>query len=167
MKNVRILLPLILVLGAGLYFGYYRIWLNDDERVIHAKVDELVELAGKEGEESVFSGIGTARQIARHFTEEFRLSMGRPFPEGTSSRDELTAVVHRARESSSEIRLRVSDRDLQVDESGERAVMELTGHGYLAHRGGRGEESRRFRVEWIKEDGDWFIRTVELLDIPE
>lgn len=164
MKNLRFLVPLVLLLGAGLYLGYYYIWLDDEERVIHGKVDELVELANKEGDESVFVGVGTARNIAEYFSEEFSLNMGRPFPTGTTNRDELTAVVTRARGSVSEVRLRTSDRELEIDPDGERAVMELTGHGNLDYQGSREGDARRFRIEWVKDGGDWLIRSVELVE---
>ncbi len=166
MRHVRLIILLVAVLGAAGYFGYRYLWLADDERILHGKVDKLVELAEKEGEETLFSSIGTAREIAGHFTEEFVVSMGRPFPEGRQDRDEFAAVIHQARSSAGDLRFRVSDRDLVVAEDGGSAVMELTGHGIARfHEHGRRDESRRFRVEWIKEEGDWLISRVELIDI--
>ncbi len=164
MKNLRILVPAVLLLAAALYFGARYLWLEDDERVIHGKVDRLVELAGKDGEETVFVGIGRARDIADHFAEEFWLDLGRPFPSGRSSRDELTGAVAQARGNVNELRLRVSDRDLEIEEGGERAVMKLTGHGHLTARSEQGRDARRFRIEWVKEEGEWVIEKVELLD---
>ena len=168
MNNLRVWIPILVLLGVGGYFGYHYLWLADDERIIHAKVDELAELASKEGEETVFVGVGQARRIANHFTEEFVLGMGRPFPDGTGTREDLMAAVTQARGGVDELRLRVSDRDLTVDASGESAVMELTGRGLLSYQGhGRREDVRRFRVEWVKVDGDWLIRRVDLIDILE
>lgn len=168
MNQLRVWIPLLVLLGVGGYFGYHYLWLADDERIIHAKVDDLVELASKEGEETVFVGVGRARRIADRFTEEFVLGMGRPFPDGTVTRDDLVVAVSQARGGVNELRLRVSDRDLTVDESGETAVMELTGRGLLSHQGhGRREDVRRFRVEWVKVDGDWLIRRVDRIDILE
>ena len=165
MKSLRIVLPVLLALGVAVYFGYYYLWLEDDERIILGKIDTLVELASKEGDETVFVGVSRARDIADHFTDEFYLDMGRPIPRGRSNRDELTAGIAQARGQIASLRLRVSDRDLVLDEGGERATMELTGRGRLDHQGGRGEEARRFRVEWVKEDGEWLIERVELLEV--
>ncbi len=165
MKNLRTIIPALLLLGAAVYFGYYYFWLEDDERAIHGRVDRLVELASKDGEETVFVGIGRARDIADHFAGEVRLDMGRPFPSGRADRDELTAAIGQARANVDQLRLRVSDRELEIDDDGRRAVMELTGHGDLTARQGQGREVRRFRVEWVKEDGEWLIEKIELLDI--
>ncbi len=165
MRNLRILIPAVLVAGAALYFGYFYLWLEDDERIIHSKVNRLVEVAGKDGNETVFVGVSRAREIADHFSSDFSLDLGRPFPGGVSGRDELTAAIVQVRANAQELSLRATDRQLEIAEDGESAVMELTGRGSLSHSGGEAREARRFRVEWIREDGDWKIETVELLDI--
>ncbi len=168
MRKLGLLAVALALLGAVGYWGYFFFWLSDDERVLHGKVDELVELASKEGEETVFAGVGRARRIAEHFTEEFRLSMGRPFPDGTITREDLVVVVSQVRSGAGELRLSVSDRELTIEPGETTAVMELTGRGLLSYQGERWrEDARRFRVEWVKVDGDWLIRQVDLIDILE
>ncbi len=165
MKRLRVLLPVAVLLAAVLYFGYRYVWLEDDERILHGRVDRLVELASKDGGETAFVEASRARDIAEHFTEEFHLDLGRPFPSGRFTRDDLTAAVVHARRNASRLRLRVSDRRLELDGEGGRAVMELTGHGRM--EGGRGEagEARRFRIEWVRQEGEWGIDRVELLEV--
>lgn len=152
-------LALALIL-AGLAF--YFIW-RGDRRQISRRLDHLEELMSKHGVEEQLVSFGVAREISSLFVDGFMIRAD-PWEGSLIDRKELTGALMRYRTAAQVIEASVGSRELEID--GDLGLATLLGVSEVVMDfGGReGRERRKVRIEWVREDGDWLIREVELLE---
>lgn len=141
--------------------GYFVLWSEDDGQVINGKLDRLVELAAKTEDESFIIGITQSREIARFFAEDAEVEFGSPLPV-ISGRSELEGIIIQVRQGLQMIDIGIGRRELVVAENAETARMNVEAEGRVNQAGDPGLETRAFTIDWVKQEGDWLIRTVTL-----
>ncbi len=137
------------------------VW-QDDTRLLDRRLAELQSLAAKNLVETQFQGAGKAKKIANLFAAEFQLS-AEPESYVTSSRQDLIRGVMAYRSRSRSLVVDIVRKQLFVDSGGSSAthyayIRFLNDLGDLA-----GNESYPVQIEWVKEDGDWRIKKLEVL----
>lgn len=147
----------VLLLGGG----YVLFQSDGDEQIINRQFDRLVELAAKEEQESFIIVISQSREMVRFFTSEAVVEFGSPLPLIIGQND-LQGFLIQARQSVESIEIRIPFRELVVAEDGTTARMEVEAEGRVSYGGDRGRETRRFLIDWAKEEGDWLIAKVTL-----
>lgn len=159
-KTVAILslVCLALLAAGGAYFFF---WGDSDEKIINRKLDELVELAEKDGEESPFVALGDSGKILTYIALEPDVELGSPLP-AIQDRQELRGVIVQVRQNLQSLRIRILKRDLLVAEDRQSAVMEVEAEGTATYSGESGRERRQFTVDWIREEGEWVIQKVRM-----
>lgn len=166
MLRRKSLLLLALIGFAALSVGaYFYFWGDEDEAIINRNLARLVELAQKNGDESPFVTLGQSRDAMKFIAQEPQINVGRPLPLITD-REELEGSLIQVRQSLQELSVRIIRKDLVVAEDGQTAQMELEAEGIANYSGERRRDRREFSIEWVKEDGDWLIRTVSLEGSP-
>ena len=161
----RPLVPL-LVLGGVIFLGW-KFWPAGE--IVHQldrKMDELVRLASKTGQETNFVEIGVARDIQSYFAREVELVFGPPV--GTvRDRQQIPPAILGARRMASQLDVSWSNRSAEVA-ADEQSVDYLVTISVAGDRSGETRrDRRRFLIHWIREDGDWVIRRVELQEVEE
>lgn len=141
--------------------GYVLFQSDGDEQIINRQFDRLVELAAKEEQESFIIVISQSREMVRFFTSEAVVEFGSPLPLIIGQND-LQGFLIQARQSVESIEIRIPFRELVVAEDGTTARMEVEAEGRVSYGGDRGRETRRFLIDWAKEEGDWLIAKVTL-----
>ena len=153
----------ISVIIVAVVLGFILMGRGDDEQQIHDQLDKLEELGSKPDGESQLQGLGTARQIANCFTEqaEVRILPGYSY---TSDRKELTGMMVAARNRVSSADVSLGNRSISVSEDGQRATVITTGTASVIVGGSRDRHKDRYRMEFVKLDGEWLISSVEPAD---
>jgi hypothetical protein len=141
-------------------------WWQSDRRRIESRLDRLVRACEKEGPESALALFGRTETILDTLAPEIRVPAG-PYAGALSEPREVVSAIHRYRATVERVRVRTSERRLEIARGGGRAEMsalfEVSGE-----RGGRpGRERFRARLFWIEEDGSWRIRELEILEVME
>lgn len=158
-------IPLI-VIGVVILLAW-KFWpAGDIVRQLDRKMDELVRLASRSGSETNFVEIGVARDIQSYFAREVELVFGPPI--GTvQARDEILSGILAARRMASEISVSWSQRTADVASDGQSVDYEVT-ITVSAQQGGETRRDRRkFKIHWVREEGDWLIQRVELQEVEE
>lgn len=159
-RNTAILLSVgcLLLLAVA---GVFLLWPEDDEEIINRNLARLVELTEKEGEESFLVIVRQSSELVSYFAEEIEVFIGDPLPVIRDPK-ELQAFFADVKRSLQTLSIRILRNDLTVAEDGLTARMELEAEGTVTFAGEIAREQRGFSIEWIKEEGDWVIRKVEL-----
>ncbi len=153
-------------LAAGLAFWSW--WSTDRQRIGRALrgLSEAVEKSPGEGQ------LGAAlksREAASYFADPFEFR-ARQFDFETRDRQTLARNVALYRLRSERISVQIFDRRLDLDPSARKATMLLSARfvgGLGGSNGllGGGNESYRFQLNWVEQEGRWKIDYVDLLEI--
>lgn len=156
MRNKWIAAFLLILAGVGAFLFLTR---DSDEELIEKNLAEIVNLVEKTGEESVFVLIGDSRKIMRYISEYPQIDLGSPLPV-ISDRDELESIIIQVRQTVQALSVRIAKKELTLSEDRTSAQMELEIVGSGSYFDDSGRERRNFSVEWVKEDGDWLVKSV-------
>lgn len=157
-KSIGIGVGIVLV---GVFFLF--LGQNDDEKQIHERLDELIELAEKEGSEPQLTLLTKARKMSQYFVENPRVEF-LPGSAAIDERDSLIGFFVGARKAASEISIGASHRNLVVDEGGEQAVLVFTGKARVVVGGSSDRHSQRLRMAFRKESGEWLISELQKVE---
>jgi len=166
---MKTMLPRVLIVaGIALVAVFFWLFYNRDdiETVINKRLDEVVALVEVTGEESPFFIVGQARELQNYLSAEPRIIVGSPLPE-INNRQEMIGIVAQFRQSISTMAVRIVNRSLDVAEDEQSAIMEVSAEATVTYAGEPGRERRRFRLEWILEEGEWVISRAELLEVEQ
>lgn len=136
---------------------------GDAEAAIHKRLDALEELAHKSAPESQFESIGKARRAAGFVTENASLEL-LPGMGSVDGRDALSGTLVALRNRATHIDLSLGSRQITLADSGDRATVTLTASASGEGFGERRSHRTRYRMEWVKLDGDWYIARTSRLD---
>ncbi|MEO8276063.1 MAG: nuclear transport factor 2 family protein [Thermoanaerobaculia bacterium] len=143
-------------------FATYRWWASDQRR-IRARFASLQTELEKSGKEGTLDRFAHARAVDKLFADGFVIR-AQPYEGTLTDRQELMAVVDRYRESAETVRVGASDVLLTVRENATAemsAIVEAVGE----RAGGPGRERLRLRIAWRKDDGEWRIQELEVLEV--
>ena len=149
---------LVAVLAAGW------LWWGSDRRRIHARFDRAEELFAKSGEESQLDAFARVRGIVALFAPGF-VVMARPYEGTVTDAQQLAGLVASYRGSAQRIAVGDSGRELVLRAANGTAELTTTVTVDGVRGGGPGRERFRVRVAWRKDDGDWRIQELEILEV--
>lgn len=158
----RKLLAVALALGLlAAAVGHFR----SDQRRIHRQLSALTGLLDKDGPEEALQAAGTARRVTALFTPGFLVS-ARPYQGRITDSQQLAAAVLRFRAAGEEITIATRDRELELRPN-ETASLHFVATVTLRRPERTSRESYRVRTQWQKDEGDWTINELELLEVLE
>lgn len=158
-RSVWMILLILAVLG---YAGSS--WRNIDVNRISRKVERLRAALTKTSDEPPLQARTRAREITGFFAPQATVILGDDVPL-FSDQEELTAATYSVRTSVDEISVKVHDKSIRLSEDRQTAWMEVTAEALVSYRGKLERKVRSFRLEWVKQNGNWLIRRVEPLEI--
>lgn len=133
-----------------------------DARQINRRLDELVETVEKRGNQSSLRQMTQSQAVPGFFSADATIRMA-PLYASTLGRRETAQTLYLIHNNVDRLTVRVRDRRLDINHEEGTAEMRITLTGGI-HQGGRRESYvHTFQLNWIKEDRDWFIRQVELV----
>lgn len=146
--------------------GYLYFRRDRDEEIIHRRMDEIVALVEKQGDESMVLLLSQARQIQQYIARNPVVDVGPPLPL-IRSPEEIVGIVAQVRQNVRTLQIRILNRSTLVDTERRTATTEVEAEATGAYAGETGRERRIFNIDWIVEDGRWVISHVRLIDILE
>ena len=153
------------LLAAGVALWLFSRW-DGDRRRIERQLTTLQELIENDDGESALSGASKARQIGDLLTRDFELLL-EPFSSAISDRGRLAQATLAYRNRAQRVRLEFSDRELEIDDRLRVADMTVVAAVSGAADGRSFRESYRIAIRWAIEEGEWRMRSVELLEVLE
>ncbi len=149
----------VLVLVGVLFYLNWR----GDRRQILRRLDRLEELMSKRGPEESLASFGIVREVSSFFVDGFA-ARAEPWEGSLTDRKELTGALMRYRSSAQVIDAEIGNRELEIDSDLGLATLLAVSNVVMDFGGRKGQERRKVRIEWVREEGDWWIREVELLE---
>jgi hypothetical protein len=139
-------------------------WWRSPERRLARRLDALVELLEKEGEEGSLPAAATARAAVDFFAPGF-LVRARPYEGTLADPRELTGAVLRFRAAAPRVAIQVADREVEVAPGERTGTVVFVATVTLEREGaGPGRESWRVRSLWVQDAGEWRISELELAE---
>lgn len=138
-------------------------WAPDDERAIRRQLGLLEDLIAKAEGENDLAGANKVRRVGDLFTPEFEIRI-EPYAQVVRDRGELLRVAMAYRSRSSTVALTFRDEELDVDSAA--GTAELAAVAVVSGDGLR-RESYRLRIGWRREEGEWLIRRVAVVEVLE
>lgn len=156
---VRPIRLLWLALAVGVAVWAWTAWASEEVR-IHRRLAALVGAIERSPGEGDLVGAAKANKLASLFAQPFSVEV---IPEGLSldDRGRLQQVVWSYRSGRRRIGLDFRGRETTLGE-GARAA-ETTATAVVSGEPGE-REGFRVRFSWVREDGDWRIRRLEVLE---
>lgn len=156
---------LLLLAGLALALLALWSWWSSDRRAIERRFGRILEVCEKGGEEGALAIVERARVLSEAFAPGF-VVLARPYRGTLTETREVIGAVEAYRRSAR--RVSVSARDVDVELGpGDTAEMGVTVRATGDRGGGPGAERFRARVFWVKVDGDWKIRELEVIEVLE
>jgi hypothetical protein len=137
--------------------AFVQVRAHRDEWAINRRLSRLCRLVEKAPDEGPLMTAARAREISLFFTRDLDLDFGAPLP-SLRTRDEVAAAAHHARSSADSIEVKLRDRELSLDAARTSATMRLTAEAAVTAHGQVDRDIREFRLNWIKQDGEWLLQ---------
>lgn len=151
------LCALLLVAGLVVWRTYDR-----DTRRINQRLDRLAQVVEKRSGEGHLSTLAKSQELVNFFTPEATLHLSPVLP-GVISRRDLSSLFYQVHSRLERLTFTLSDRTLHVDRAAGVATQRVTVRG-SANLGGQTEwHVHEFSINWIKQDGEWFIERAEIV----
>ncbi|HOW97301.1 MAG TPA: hypothetical protein P5567_12520 [Kiritimatiellia bacterium] len=138
-------------------------WHHRDVSRISRRLDRLRKLFNKEAGESPLTALRRAHEMAGAFTASPEIRLG-PYLPDLFSRQELVVAVHRARLLLEEIEVTIRDKLITVSDDRQSATTDLAAEGVYLYRGEQSRDITEIRLTWVKENGEWLIRSAVPLE---
>lgn len=147
-------MAIIAAIWAFVQFGGDR-----DARRIHGRLDGLVAAVEKTDGEGHIRMLARTQSIPGYFTSDATIQLA-PLYGGTLTRRDIASYVARIHASMDRFTVRITDRQLEVNRAAGTAVMQFSARGRIELGNESESHSHAFQMEWIKEDGEWYIQRV-------
>jgi hypothetical protein len=157
------LVRVLVVVAALVALAFAWRWWRSPQRQVYRRLDALVELLGKQGEEGSIALATTAQSVGDFFAPGF-LVRARPYAGELRDRQELAGAVLRLRGGARRLDVDLSDRAFTLAPDGRSAELLYVAKVTLDRGAGPGHESWRVRSLWIDDAGEWRISELELLE---
>jgi len=139
--------------------------LDRDARRIRRRLAEIEELIEKNGQENSLVAANKARLLGGFFTTAFEIDI-LPYSQVVTDRQQLMRAAMGYRSRSQRIGVSFCEQDLAIDGERRSADMELVAE-LTGRRVSLAPERYQLRMQWSEEDGEWRIRRLEVLEMPE
>ena len=147
---------LVCLLGIIIFLG-----TESEERKINKRLDNLIALNEKSGQENKLNAVSKARRISNIFTENCQIDL--PYGRGmVAGRDLLTGSVIQLRAQSDTISLFLRERSVTLATSEISANMKIMVKVSGDFINDEYSDLVGIYLEWDKIDNDWFIDRVSL-----
>lgn len=158
-QRISVVGAMVLVLAAAWW-----IWAGDREaRQIKRQFDRLVEVLEKREEIPPLRMMTRARRAAEFFTADVQLKLS-PIVERTLLADDISPVHHLVHTQVAQLTLRITDQQLAIADDRQSATMRFTVRSRVrTHHGAQETRIDEFRLQWVKQDGNWLIQTAEIV----
>ena len=134
---------------------------DGDVAAINERLDQLEALCSKRGKESPIASAAQARKVSLFFVQ--RPDVNVPRLGRHTGQDAIAGAITGLRTMVQTAEVRFGARQIDVDAETGRAVAGVTATVEARTRAGTDERYQdRFRIEWEKVEGVWFIRRVVL-----
>ncbi len=153
------------VLALVIALWIYGQW-SGSERQIKRQLGRFADTVEKEGQENGLVAANTSRKLGEFLTANFEIH-AQPFAGVMTDRARLSQVMFQYRARAESIGVDFRDVELTVDEKLRIGDMDMVAMIAGKTDGGRFKESYRFKLRWVKEDGEWRIQRAELVEILE
>ncbi|MCC5789060.1 MAG: nuclear transport factor 2 family protein [Opitutales bacterium] len=130
------------------------------------RFDQMLGAMEKSGEESQFVQIGVAREVQGFFASDVRLDVGPPVGQ-IDGRSEIQRAVIGGRAQAETLSFSTLNRQAEVSEDEQEATYEVTVRGSARVGGQRRADSLRIRIDWVRQNDEWLIRSIDLLEYLE
>lgn len=157
----RYRIPLIVLVVAVLLASYFYTQVDWDERAVHNQLNELTELIEKDGPVSTFDSVGRSRKLVNFFTKNPSIEYmpGRRLPKDMDSMSGAFLSVWGQIEKAS---VRISRHEVEIND--DRAESTVTTKCSVILEGSdRMGDAIDYRINWIRFEGDWLIKSVVAL----
>jgi hypothetical protein len=161
-KPPRLAAVIVLLLGGWWLFG----WYTSPQRRIGKQLQRIQGLIAKAPGEDNLKALAKARAAADLFAESFEF-VAEPFDFQTRDRQSLIRGFLTYRSRAQTILVEIPRKELSVDEAQGRATSLVTVQLITQARDLGGREAYRFQINWRKQDGQWRVDYVRLLEVLE
>lgn len=153
-------LGLIVIIGGAIAW-----WMqgDGDEAQIHGIMDDIAELLSVEGELGQVERLGRARKASDFFVSKPSVrALG--YSKALNDKEAVMTATIQALSMVSNLDVSFSQRSLTINEDATKAILECTGNADGMVSGSEQQHRARYRLEFIKHEGQWLIESVEMLD---
>ena len=158
LKFIALVVFLVSLLGIIIFLG-----TESEERKINKRLDKLIALNEKAGQENKLNAVSKARRISNYFTENCQIDL--PYGGGTvTGREVLTGSVIQLRAQSETITLVLKERSITLATNEISAEMKIRIKVSEEFINDEYSDLVEIYLEWEKIDSDWYI---ERVSIPE
>ncbi|MCH8473792.1 MAG: nuclear transport factor 2 family protein [Opitutales bacterium] len=127
------------------------------------RLDQMLGAMEKTGEESQFVQIGVAREVQGFFTSDVQLQIGPPVGQ-IEGRPDIQRAVIGGRAQAETLSFSTANRQAEVREDESEAIYEVTVRGNAQVGGQRRTDSVRVQINWVRQEGNWLIQSIRLLE---
>lgn len=155
---------LLVVVGlAVLWFGYRRLF-PDDEARIRAVLEQIADAVGSgAGDESDVSRLARAGSMRNHLEPQITVDAGPPFSR-MIGRDTIVGTVARLRGSVDDLEVEFDDVQVAIGPDHTTARVYLTAEArYRDGSGARGLEARELDLTFRKLEDKWVVASIALV----
>ncbi len=138
-------------------------WYQSPQRRLYRRLDALAGRLETSGDEGALVAAATARGVVGFFAPGF-LVRARPYEGELREPQQLAGAVMRFRAGARRLRIGVSDRQLTLAPDGRSGELRFAATVTLDRGNGPGRESWNVRSLWIRDQGEWRISELELLE---
>lgn len=141
---------------------------DNDQRQVERRLDELRALVEKEAGEADLVAANNARRLGEMFTRDFAVYL-QPMDETVTDRQRVMQVMLQYRREGERIAVAFRDQEIEIrDLGGEKvASVALVAVVHATVAGEPTREGFRFTFEWRREDSEWRMSQVTLVEILE
>ena len=158
LKFIALVVFLVCLLGIIIFLG-----TESEEHKINKRLDKLIALNEKAGQENKLNAVSKARKISNYFTENCQIDL--PYGGGqVAGRDVLTGSVVQLCAQSETISLSLKERSITLATSEISAEMKIRVKVSGEFINDEYSDLVEVYLEWEKINGDWYI---ERVSIPE
>jgi hypothetical protein len=153
---------LLLTVAVVLYTGLS--WRNRDANRIRRRMERLCVAFNKAPGESALASLRRAQEIAGAFTAKPSVRLG-PYLPDLFNREDLAVAIHHARTILDEIHTSIRDKTIVMAADRQSATTDLAVEGVYVYRNDWDRQVTEFRLEWVKQNGQWLIQSAEPLEV--
>ena len=154
---------MIAALALCVVIGLFWVLRGDrDARQINRRLDELVETVEKRGNESALRQMTRSQAVPGFFSADAIIRMA-PLYASTLGRRETAQTLYLIHNNVERLTARVRDRRLEINREDDTADMRITLTGNIHHGGRRESYVHSFQLDWVKDEREWYISRVELV----
>ena len=159
-NRVKIIVSVLAVVLVPFIFVY--VYNHGPDTDIKRRLFNLVAEVEKSGNEGRLTSFSKAKTAAGFFAPDCRFRLAE-WQKEVIGNDAVAALVLQYRSQVTKLSISLGSRQLTISSNGMSAIMEVRAHALLTYRDNSREKvSQDLFIDWINEDGEWFIANVSI-----